>query len=172
MNMNLKLKELNLANNYQCDELESNHLYKQCYKLILKDFYIYRATDKLLDIFENEISFYESPGLDLYNATFVYDLLAGDLLKNGAGNLLKVAYEDSVNDLAMDLSKSLRHGHSIENATSTLIKILINSLEIKNEEEQVNYYLSRFFKAFPNINVLSLKNIGNRLNLKEEMTCL
>lgn len=147
--------------------LENERVLKHCYELLLKDFYIYRATDKMLDVFENEISFYESPHLELSNAIFVYELLNGDFNQETKTDYLRVVFEDSVNDIAMSLSKSFRHGSSIENVTRSLVRILADTLKLKSEEERVEYYASCFFKEFPDIQILNLKDIKKRVALME-----
>lgn len=147
--------------------LENERLIKHCHDLLLKDFYIYRATDKLLDVFENEISFYESPYLELSNAIFIYELLNGSFMENKEMDYLRIAYEDSINDLAIHLSKSFRHGSSIEYATSKVLSLLLEALKVKDKRDRVNLYISRFSIVFPEITILNLKDIEKRLSLKE-----
>ena len=146
--------------------LGNEQLISHCHDLLLKDFYIYRATDKLLDVFENEISFYESSHLELSNAVFVYELLCVGFNNDKEVDLLKVAYEDSVNDLAMHLAKSYRHSTSIEKATNKLLKLLINSFSIKEMDERVQFYIENFKTNFSDINILNFKDIEKRLDLK------
>lgn len=151
--------------------LENERLINHCHDLLLKDFYIYRATDKLLDVFENEISFYEHPHLELSNATLVYELLTGNFSEDKEIDYLKLVYEDSVNDLAIHLSKSFRHGSSIENATRILIKILISALKVEDEEEKHRFYITQFNNKFSEINLINFKDIEKRISHKEA-TCL
>ena len=80
---------------------------------------------------------------------------------------LRIAYEDSINDLAIHLSKSFRHGSSIEYATSKVLSLLLEALKVKDKRDRVNLYISRFSIVFPEITILNLKDIEKRLSLKE-----